>query len=226
MGRKLTVVVGFAGMAYLFSCKHCGAERFDSQVALEFHQNGNACQMQRAMAAASAKLSGRPDELPRVEFDVIELEEPRGPFYNPLLDDDALDPIENENAPRDSDDDEDEPDGEPGAAVGDKRPAFDSARETLLWFNTAGPRKTRISNRGRDDWLKLMKDERYRLEEVLNQWKSHRDMDRAILKSALGEVRRGSLANSNLLWRCSTNFCKIQSCVVTYLQLTVKRYGN
>src|SRR3569623_405580 len=88
------------------------------------------------------------------------------------------------------DSDEDAGDARLGAqdaapAVGDKRPRFDSARETLLWFNTAGPGKTKISNRGRDEWLKLMKDESYRLEEVLSQWNSHRDMEKTLMKAAV-----------------------------------------
>lgn len=140
------------------------------------------------MAAAA----NQPTPPPPVHFDEIHVPAPNGPFYDdlPNLPDDFEEP-----AVRIDSDDEDDgveglgaQDAEPASEVGDKRPRFDSARETLLWFNTAGPGKTKISNRGRDEWLKLMKDERYRLEEVLEQWHSHRDMERTLMKAALGEV--------------------------------------
>lgn len=172
-----------------FQCRHCKAVGFESLTSLEWHQAQScACRIVRAMAAAAANQPPTPQ--PPVRFDDIHIPAPNGPFYDDLPDlpdDDVEDPaivVES---------DEDEGDAGLGAqgaapAVGDKRPRFDSARETLLWFNTAGPGKTRISNRGRDEWLKLMKDERYRLEEVLGQWKSHRDMEKTLMKAAVGEV--------------------------------------
>jgi hypothetical protein len=35
-----------------------------------------------------------------------------------------------------------------------------------------------------------MNDERYRLQEVLWEWKSHRDLDKSLMKAAVGEVSR------------------------------------
>jgi hypothetical protein len=35
-----------------------------------------------------------------------------------------------------------------------------------------------------------MNDERYRLQEVLREWKSHRDLDKSLMKAAVGEVSR------------------------------------
>lgn len=151
------------------------------------------------MAAAAADQP--PTPLPPVSFDDIHVAAPNGPFYDDLpdlpddfVDDPAIEVVDSdEDAARDAG-----YGGQDAApAVGDKRPRFDSARETLLWFNTAGPGKTRISNRGRDEWLKLMKDERYRLEEVLSQWKSHRDMEKTLMKAAIGEV--STMAPSSLL---------------------------
>ena len=173
-----------------FQCSHCKAVNFESLTSLEWHQaQSSACRMVRAMAAAAANQPSTPQ--PPVRFDDIHIPAPNGPFYDdlPELPDDSEDPAIEVSV----DSDEDAGDAGLGAqdaapAVGDKRPRFDSARETLLWFNTAGPGKTKISNRGRDEWLKLMKDERYRLEEVLSQWKSHRDMEKTLMKAAVGEV--------------------------------------
>jgi hypothetical protein len=35
-----------------------------------------------------------------------------------------------------------------------------------------------------------MNDERYRLQKVLREWKSHRDLDKSLMKAAVGEVSR------------------------------------
>lgn len=171
---------------------------FESLTSLEWHQaQSSACRIVRAMAAAAANEPPTPQ--PPVTFDDIHIPAPNGPFYDDLPDL-PDDDVENPTIVVESD--EDEGDAGLGAldaapAVGDKRPRFDSARETLLWFNTAGPGKTRISNRGRDEWLKLMKDERYRLEEVLGQWNSHRDMERTLMKAAVGEVSPTATATAS-----------------------------
>lgn len=173
-----------------FLCKHCLRKDFESLTSLEWHQaQSSACRIVRAMAAAAQEPNTPPP--PVVHFDDIHFPAPRGPFYDDLPD--LPDDFEPNPAIEVEDSDEDAWHAGLGAqnaapAVGDKRPRFDSARETLLWFNTAGPGKTRISNQGRDEWLKLIKDERYRLEEVLDQWKSHRDMEKTLMEAAVGEV--------------------------------------
>lgn len=173
--------------AGMFKCGYCEASNFMSQQALDWHQNGASCRMVRAMAAA-ARQPLNPD------LDHCNFPPPAGPFYDDLPD--FVDDMAYVNVEDDDDDDGDDgPSVDEGAAVGDKRPRFDSARETLLWFNTAGPGRTKISNRGKDEWLKLMKDERYRIDEVLGQWNSHRDMERTLMKAALGDVSSNSSFN-------------------------------
>ena len=196
-----------------FVCKHCKATNLASQQALDWHQEQSAsCRMIRAMAAAANQPVTPPNP---VRFDPCQLRAPLGPFYDDLPD--LPDNVEDYIRVEDDDDDDDDDGDANGAApnVGDKRPRFDSARETLLWFNTAGPGRTKVSNRGKDEWLKLMKDERYRLEEVLSQWNSHRDMERTLMKAALGDVSLQSLNESSskfvpilLLFLCTCTRCE------------------
>ena len=49
-----------------------------------------------------------------------------------------------------------------------------------------------------NSWLQLMKDDRYRLQKVLDEWQSAADMDKVILQSAVGEVRTASLQSISL----------------------------
>jgi hypothetical protein len=93
-----------------------------------------------------------------------------------------------------SDSDDSDWKDESGEVVGDataKRKS-DSQLETLLWFNTAGPKNTSLPKRSRETWLQLMKDDRYRLQKVLNAWDSASDMEKCLRKAAVGEVRRAS----------------------------------
>jgi hypothetical protein len=59
-----------------------------------------------------------------------------------------------------------------------------------LWMKSAAPGGGKLSNSGVDAWIKLMNDERYRLQEVLREWKSHKDLDKSLMKAAVGEVSR------------------------------------
>jgi hypothetical protein len=69
---------------------------------------------------------------------------------------------------------------------------FDSQLKTLLCFNTAGPMNTSLPKRSRETWLQLMKDDRYKLQKVLDAWDSASDMEKCLRKAAVGEVRRAS----------------------------------
>jgi hypothetical protein len=62
--------------------------------------------------------------------------------------------------------------------------------ETLLWFNTAGPKNTSLPKRSRETWLQLMKGDMYRLQKVLDAWDSASDMEKCLRKAAFCEVRR------------------------------------
>jgi hypothetical protein len=62
---------------------------------------------------------------------------------------------------------------------------FDSQLKTLLWFNTAAPKNTSLPKRSRETWLQLMKDDKYRLQKVLNAWDSASDMESAFERRRL-----------------------------------------
>jgi hypothetical protein len=82
---------------------------------------------------------------------------PEGPFYDER---EAMEEIIAEDALNSDSDDSDWED-ESGEVVGDAtaKRKFDSQLETLLWFNTAGPKNTSLPKRSRETWLQLMKDE-------------------------------------------------------------------
>jgi transcriptional/translational regulatory protein YebC/TACO1 len=106
------------------------------------------------------------------------------PWKREAINDDAL------NSDLDDIDWEDES----GEVVGDAtaKRKFDSQLETLLRFNTAGPENTSLPKRFRETWLQLMKDDRYRLQKVLDAWDSASDMEKCLRKAAVGELRRAS----------------------------------
>jgi hypothetical protein len=111
---------------------------------------------------------------------------PPSPFH---FDDDPIliDGDGDDNGPDPPSDAEDEVEILPKA--GDKR-KFDSIDATLLWMKSAAPGGGKLSNGRVDAWIKLMNDERNRLQEVLREWKSHRDLDKSLMKAAVGEVSR------------------------------------
>jgi hypothetical protein len=111
---------------------------------------------------------------------------PPSPFS---FDDDPIliDGDEDDDGPDPPSDAEDEVEILPKAGYKRK---FDSIEATMLWMKSAAPSGGKLSNSGVDAWIKLMNDERYRLQEVLWEWKSHRDLDKSLLKAAVGEVSR------------------------------------
>jgi hypothetical protein len=111
---------------------------------------------------------------------------PPSPFN---FDDDPIliDGDEDDDGPDPPSDAEDEVEISPKA--GDKR-KFDSIDATMLWMKSAAPGGGKLSNIVVDAWIKRMNDERYRLQEVLRDWKSHRDLDKSLIKAAVGEVSR------------------------------------
>lgn len=178
----LATAMSFVGEG--LSCPYCPA-KLPSENALQWHvDQSGPCRVVRAMKAAEEAVAG--GEAVVVEFDNLELPPPEGPFY----DDTAELIIEDDEVPPETEEPED-PLGDDGGAdgPGGSPREFDSALETALWMNSAGHGGTKLPNRARNEWLKLMKDERYRLEECLEQWKSSRDMDLTIMKAAVGNVR-------------------------------------
>ncbi|GAQ92408.1 hypothetical protein KFL_010090040 [Klebsormidium nitens] len=119
------------------------------------------------------------------EFDDNYVQPPEGPFYDETADLIIEDDVEVQLPAHE----EDELDNG-GTGVGSSGQPFDSAMETVLWMNSAGAGGTKLPNRARNEWLKLMKDDRYRLEECLAKWKSHRDMELTIMKAAVGDGSR------------------------------------
>jgi hypothetical protein len=134
----------------------------------------------------------RPTVTPQLFYleDDNDFDAPEGPFYDER---EAMPKIINEHA-LNSDSDDSDGENECAQVVGDgiAKRKFDSQLETLLWFNTAGPKNTSLPKRSWETWLKLMKDDRYRLQKVLDAWNSANDMEKCIQKAAVGEVRRAS----------------------------------
>jgi hypothetical protein len=83
---------------------------------------------------------------------------------------------------------------ESGEVVGNAtaKRKFDSQLEMLLWFITAGRKNTSLPKRSRETWLQPMRDDRYRLQKVLDAWDSASGMEKCLRKAAIGEVRRAS----------------------------------
>ena len=188
MGFKVRVIVFLLALAIAMSsvgdglpCPHCSA-KLPSQNTLQWHiDQSAACRVVRAMRAAEEE-AGSVQIV--TEFDDHDFPAPEGPFYGETAeliidDEDDVPPVPEEQVEGVANDG--------GAGPGAAR-EFDSALETALWMNTAGHGGTKLPNRSRDEWLKLMKDERYRLEECLDKWRSHRDMDLTIMKAAVGNV--------------------------------------
>lgn len=145
------------------------------------------------MKAAEAA-AGSQSEPIVVDFDDNDFQPPPGPFYDDTAELIIEDDVE---LPYADGLEEDVGKEAGGSSASGAATEFDSALETALWMNTAGQGGTKLPNRSRDEWLKLMKDERYRLEECLSKWKSHRDMDLTIMKAAVGNVRKGPMSS---LW--------------------------
>ena len=164
-------------------CEHCNT-KFDTQISLQWHHEQSiTCRAVRSMKVAIERAGGRVEPfVPVVEFDANNVEPPEDPFY----DENADLIIEDDEGQLPAHEDDELESG--GTNVGSSGQSFDSAMETVLWMNSAGAGGTKLPNRARNEWLKLMKDDRYRLEECLAKWKSHRDMELTIMKAAVGDV--------------------------------------
>jgi hypothetical protein len=173
-----------------YICRNCGA-KLANQVALTCHNEQLAsCRAVRAMKAAKELVRLGESSPSTVLNDDNDFDALEGPFYDEReameerIDEDAL------NSDLDDSDWEDES----GEVVGDAtaKRKFDSQLKTLMWFNTAGPKNTSLPKRSRRTWLQLMKDDRYRLQKVLDAWDSVSNMEKCLRKAAVGEVRRAS----------------------------------
>jgi hypothetical protein len=140
--------------------------------------------------------AGKSDPLVVLEDD-HDFDAPEGPFYD---ESEAIEISKDEDALNSNVDDGDEENE--GVQVVESlvgtRKKFNSELETLLWMNTAGIGGSSLPDRSRDGWLQLMSDDRYRLQNCLDSWKSARDMKKTILKSAVGEVRGAYLQEISL----------------------------
>jgi hypothetical protein len=179
--------------------RDCGA-KLAHQNALTWHNERSAsCRVVRAMKAAKELARLGESGPSAVLEDDNDFDAPEGPFYDGR---EAMPEIINEHALNSDSDDSDGKD-ECAQVVGDgtTKRKFDSELETLLWFNTAGPKNTSLPKRSRETWLQLMKDDRYRLQKVLVTWNSANDMEKCIRKAAVGEVRRASTMQAIRLTR-------------------------
>jgi hypothetical protein len=161
-----------------YICRDCGA-KLANQAALTWHNEQLAsCRAVRAMKAAKELVRLGESGPSTVLNDDNDFDAQEGPFYNEReameesIDEDALN----------SDSDDSDWENESGEVVGDAiaKRKFDSQLETLLCFNTAGPKNTSLPKRSRETWLQLMKDERYRLQKVLDAWDSASDMEKCL----------------------------------------------
>jgi hypothetical protein len=182
-----------------YICRDCGA-KLANQTALTWHKERSAsCRAVRAMKAAKELARLGESGPPAVLEDDNDFDAPEGPFYDER---EAMPEIIDEHA-LNSDSDDSDGEDECAQVVGDgtAKRKFDSELETLLWFNTAGPKNTSLPKRSRETWLRLMKDDRYRLQKVLDAWNSANDMEKCIQKAAVGEVRRAATMQSIRLTR-------------------------
>jgi hypothetical protein len=204
--KRAGILVAFLVVATLtimdgahYICRDCGA-KLANQTALTWHNEQSAsCRAVRAMKAAEELARLGESGPSAVLEDDNDFDAPEGPFYDER---EAMPEIINEHALNSDSDDSDEED-ECAQVVGDgtAKRKFDSELKTLLWFNTAGPKNTALPKRSRETWLQLMKDDRYRLQKVLNAWNSASDMEKCIRKAAVGEVRRASTMQAVCLTR-------------------------
>jgi hypothetical protein len=126
---------------------------------------------------------------------------PEGPFYDER---EAMPEIINEHALNsDSDDSDEEDECAPSQVVGDgtAKRKFDSGARNASVVQHGGPKEHGASKRSRETWLQLIKDDRYRLQKVLDAWNSASDMEKCIQKEAVGEVRRASTMQAVCLTR-------------------------
>ena len=182
-----------------YICGDCGA-KLCSEPALTWHNAQSAsCRAVRAMKAAEERAKSGNSGPSVVREDDYGFDAPEGPFYD---ENEAIEISDIDASTSDADDSDEEADSvevveAPVAGTAGKR-KFDSELETVLWFNTAGIGGSKIPRRGVNSWLQLMKDDRYRLQKVLDEWQSAADMDKVILQSAVGEVRTASLQSISL----------------------------
>jgi hypothetical protein len=182
-----------------YICRDCGA-KLANQTALTWHNEQSAsCRAVRAMKAAEELARLGESGPSAVLEDDNDFDAPEGPCCDER---EAMPEIIDEHA-LNSDSDDSDGEDECAQVVGDgtAKRKFDSELETLLWFNTAGPKNTSLPKRSRETWLQLMKDDSYRLQKVLDAWNSANDMEKCIQKAAVGEVRRASTMQAICLTR-------------------------
>jgi hypothetical protein len=161
-----------------YICWDCGA-KLANQTALTWHNEQSAsCRAVRAMKAAEELARLGESGPSTVLEDDNNFDAPEGPFYDERG---AMSEIIDEHA-LNSDSDDSDGEDECAQVVGDGRAKrkFDSELETLMWFNTAGPKNTSLPKRSWETWLRVMKDDRYRLQKVLDAWNSANDMEKCI----------------------------------------------
>lgn len=168
-----------------WKCADCG-ESFEHERALRWHQEkSSSCRMTRAVKRAKLL-----SELEKARAEAGHLEEESFPPLD-YSDNDGFIFLEEDNPPRETTPppspprppqpaDEDHA-GEPPP------PAWDSTRQVVYWLKKNG-----ISGPATNEFLRLMRDQRLDMDEVLDNLKSNRDVKKVLMKSIVGEVSTSS----------------------------------
>jgi DNA-directed RNA polymerase subunit RPC12/RpoP len=163
-----------------YKCSDCG-EKFAKAISLEWHKDKSAaCRLIRArnrilqQIRANQPLPQGPvvEDAPLADFD-----EP--PDFQILEDYDPSEEPEDDDGPR-----------VPNETAARKR-IFDSCEQVAAFI-----KRNRLSNKQTDELLNLWRDDRLRMREVLDTFKSHRDVDRYLMSQLVGEVSKNITCKS------------------------------
>jgi hypothetical protein len=161
-------------MVDMSKCAYCG-EKFSNETSLEWHKKKSAaCRLKRAtnrileQIRANQPFSQGPfvEDAPLGDFD-----EP--PDFEILGNNDPREESKDYNGPQ-----------VPNETAARKQ-IFDSCEQVAAFI-----KRNRLSNKQINEMLNRWKDDRLRIREVLETFKSHRDVDRYLISQLVREVSR------------------------------------
>jgi hypothetical protein len=161
-------------MVDMSKCADCD-EKFSNDTSLEWHKEKSAaCRLKRATNRILEQIRANQ---PLSQGPVVE-DAPLGDFNEPP----DFEILEDNDPPEESEDDNGPQVPNETAA---RKPIFDSCEQVAAFI-----KRNRLSNKQTDEMLNLWKDDRLRIKEVLEIFKSHRDVDRYLMSQLVKEVSR------------------------------------
>src|SRR6476620_1434311 len=155
-----------------YKCSDCG-EKFVNDGSLEWHKDKSAaCRLTRAKNRILQQIRANQ---PLPQGPVVE-NAPLGDFDEPLdfqilEDNDPSEEPEDDNGPQIPDE------------TNARKRIFDSCEQVAAFI-----KRNRLSHKQTDEMINLWKDDRLKIREVLDTFKSHRDVDRYLMSQLVGEV--------------------------------------